>query len=207
MRARKLRLTFATRNPHKTRELAALFGNEVELTDLTGRPDLPAVEETGATFAENATLKACAVSRAVAGLVVADDSGLEVDVLGGAPGVFSARYAGESASDRENVAKLLFELDRLAASAEPITARFHCVLVLAKEGGLLATAAGSVEGRIIRHARGVGGFGYDPIFVTDGFEETFSELSAETKNRISHRAAAVARLRDSLLRLEPNADY
>ncbi len=192
MNSEKVRLTIATRNAHKTKEFAGLLGDAFEVNDLTMAADLPIVEETGTTFAENAILKAMAASRAFSGTILADDSGLEVDLLGGAPGIYSARYAGETASDSENVAKLLAELERAGALTKRPTARFRCVLAIVSGGQLLATFGGAIEGAIVSSPRGTNGFGYDPIFVPEGFAETFAELDSETKNRISHRAAAVA---------------
>src|SRR2546423_2855658 len=170
-------LLLATHNKDKVREFRELLGKEFALDDLSAHPEISDVLETGATCEENARLKARAVSRQAPGLVLADDSGLEVDSLGGAPGIFSARYAGDGATDEANRHKLLEELACLG-SAAPRTARFHCVLALAREGKVLATFDGAIEGEIIRQARGAGGFGYDPLFRPNGFRETFAELSA-----------------------------
>lgn len=186
-------LLLATRNAHKTREFAQLLGDEFEIADLSGA-GAPTIEETGHTFDENAILKAVAVSRDRDGLVAADDSGLEVDVLDGAPGIFSARYAGANATDQENIDKLLRELSR----HQQRCARFRCVIALARDGKLLGTFEGKVEGVIVDLARGSAGFGYDPVFRPDGFDKTFGELPAEIKNRISHRAKAIAALREAL---------
>ena len=125
---------------------------------------------------------------------MADDSGLEVDALGGAPGIYSARYAGENASDEQNIDKLLRELTRRNVRRSR-SARFRCVIALARDGKLLGTFEGVVEGVIVDLPRGERGFGYDPIFVPKGFDKTFGELSDEIKNRISHRAKAIAALR------------
>jgi XTP/dITP diphosphohydrolase len=191
-------LLLATRNSHKTREFGEILGPEIVIRDLSGESELPVVEETGATFAENAALKAMATSKQFPGvLVVGDDSGLEVDALGGAPGVYSARYAGEGASDRQNVAKLLTEL-REHASRRPFTARFRCVLALATEGELLASFEGMAEGTIVDAPRGSDGFGYDPVFQPLGSAQTFAELSRARKNEISHRARAIQLLRANL---------
>ena len=189
-------LTLATRNPHKTREIQQLLGTSFEVCDLSTLPDLPEIIEDGATFAENAEIKALAVSRAYSGLVVADDSGLEVDAMDGAPGVRSARYAGEKATDQQNIEKLLQELRDCAPSgSDPRAARFRCVMALARDGKFVRTVEGMVAGRVVEASRGTGGFGYDPIFQPDGYDKTFGELAAETKNRISHRARAVQNLR------------
>lgn len=184
----------ATRNSHKTREFAEILGAEFVVRDLAEELELPVVEETGATFAENATLKAVATSRQFPGVVVADDSGLEVDSLNGAPGVYSARYAGEGATDKQNVAKLLAELEKHPGS-RPYSARFRCVLAFAKEGDLLGTFEGIVEGTIVDAPRGSDGFGYDPVFQPLGSTQTFAELPSAEKNRISHRGRAIQLLR------------
>jgi len=185
-------LIIATRNHHKTREIAAILGTEWMVEDLTQRPELPEPVEDGATFEENAAIKALAASRALHGLVLADDSGLEVDLLNGAPGIRSARYAGEKASDKDNRDRLLAELTEIDRVAEhPMTARFRCAMVIAKAGEVLGTFSGAVEGRIVMVEAGTGGFGYDPLFIPDGFEQTFAELDSETKNRLSHRARAL----------------
>jgi XTP/dITP diphosphohydrolase len=188
-------LLIATRNRHKTREFAALLGAEWLVEDLTNRRDLPEPEETGETFEENAEIKALAASGVSDGLVLADDSGLEVDLLDGAPGVRSARYAGPKATDEENRERLLAELARAPHVAEePVTARFRCAIAVAESGKLLRTFSGAVEGRIALAEAGTDGFGYDCLFVPDGFEQTFAELDLETKNRISHRADAMAQV-------------
>jgi XTP/dITP diphosphohydrolase len=191
-------LLLASRNPHKTREFVEIFGEEFIVRDLSEELGLPAVEETGATFAENAILKAVEASKHFPDLVVADDSGLEVDALNGAPGVYSARYARVGASDQENVAKLLSELSG-QPDRRPFTARFHCLLALAKNGTVLGTFHGVVEGIIVDAPRGSDGFGYDPIFQPLGLTQTFAELPSAEKNRISHRARAIQLLRAELL--------
>ncbi len=160
--------------------------------------------EDGATFEENARLKAVSVSRQVPGLVLADDSGLEVDSLGGAPGVYSARYAGERATDAENRRKLLEAMAHLPPGAER-RARFRCVLVLAQHGRALGTFEGVAEGEMIATERGAAGFGYDPIFRPDGFDKTFAELSAAEKNALSHRGAAAEQVRRFLLTAGPSS--
>lgn len=193
-----VRLVLATRNAHKTREFAQILGNKFELSDLSSSRDVREIKETGRSFKENAILKALAASQDRQLFVVADDSGLEVDALGGAPGVYSARYAGEKASDRQNIDKLRREIAGKNVPASKRTARFRCVIALAREGKLLGTFEGVVEGVIVDLARGENGFGYDPIFLPDGFDKTFAELSADTKNRISHRAKAITALREAL---------
>ena len=194
-------LIIATRNGNKTREVAAMLGPEWVVEDLTGRTEIPEPEENGSSFEENAVIKAEAASRALAGLVLADDSGLEVDVLDGAPGIRSARYAGEKATDEENRGRLLDELARLShAAEEPVRARFHCAMAVAEGGRMLGTFAGSVEGRIILAEAGAGGFGYDPLFIPDGYSQTFAEMDAETKNALSHRARAMEQVMKWLAR-------
>jgi XTP/dITP diphosphohydrolase len=190
-------LLLATRNAHKTREFAEILGDDFVVRDLSGMPEAPLVEETGQTFAENAILKAVAISKRCPDLVVADDSGLEVDALGGAPGIYSARYAGCDAKDDQNIERLLAEL-RSRPQMQPFRARFRCVLALAREGQVLTMVEGAAEGTIVE-PRGVSGFGYDPVFQPVGSEQTFAELSAAEKNRISHRANAIRRLRAALL--------
>lgn len=188
-------LMLATRNAHKTREFAALLGREFTVHDLNENGGFAAVEETGRTFEENATLKAVAASRVIDDLVVADDSGLQVEALDGAPGIRSARYAGEQATDEENVGKLLRELN----GSTNRVARFCCVIAAARNGKVIARFVGEVEGTITTVPSGSEGFGYDPIFVPKEFSQTFAKLGDDVKNRISHRAMAVARLRYYLL--------
>lgn len=191
-------LLVATRNRHKTREFIEILGRDFAVRDLSSEPDAPVIQETGRTFAENAILKAVGISKRFPGLVVADDSGLEVDALEGAPGVYSARYAGSDATDAENIARLLSEL-RKFCTGQPFTAWFRCVLAVAREGELVKTFEGAIEGTIVDPPRGGCGFGYDPIFQPTGSTETFAELLPETKNEISHRARAICGLRAALL--------
>ena len=186
-----MQLIVATRNAHKTREIQRILGPTFTVSDLSAHPEIPEIRETGKSFGENAILKAIGASRHLPGLIIADDSGLEVDALGGAPGIFSARYAGENASDKQNIDKLLVELARTGAQETKRSARFRSVIALARQGELLGTFEGIVEGTIVERARGLHGFGYDPTFVPRGFEETFSELPPEVKDTISHRAKAL----------------
>jgi XTP/dITP diphosphohydrolase len=190
-------LLLATGNAHKTAEFAQILGPRFAVADLRSLPNGGQAEETGDTLEENAAIKAVAASRLTPALVVADDSGLEVDALGGAPGVYSARYAGDGASDAQNVAKLLGELRNVPVQAR--RARFRCVIVVAQHGSSIATFAGAVEGTITNSPSGEDGFGYDPIFVPNGFNQTFAELGEGVKNRISHRAKATGKLRAWLL--------
>ena len=182
----KPRLIVATRNAHKVDEIKAIL-SDFEVCDLSEVTSPPVVEETGTTFLENATLKAIAISKVTNALVLSDDSGLEVDALGGDPGVYSSRYGGEEGNDALSNAKLLKEM----AGQTNRAARFRCVIVLAREGKVLAHFSGAVEGRIADKAAGAGGFGYDPFFVPDGFEASFAELGEEIKNTLSHRARAL----------------
>lgn len=186
-------LLVATSNPHKTAEIQAMLGDGWHVLDLRAFPQLPPPEETGDTFAENAIIKAESVSRVAPDLLVlSDDSGLEVDALGGAPGVRSARFAGPNATDADNRTRLKRELAALPDGLNSRSAaRFHCCMAVAKEGAILHTFHGTVEGRLIPLERGEGGFGYDPLFVPDGHDQTFGELSAEVKNELSHRARAL----------------
>ncbi len=168
------------------------------MRDLSVYPEISETVESGESFEENAKLKAIAVSKKLPGLVIADDSGLEVDALSGAPGIYSARYAGAKATDKQNMDKLLKEFARIGVEANQRRARFRCALALAREGKIVGIFEGTVEGTIVDPARGSHGFGYDPIFVPNGFEETFGELPAELKNSISHRAQAIRALRAGL---------
>ncbi len=188
-----MHLLIATKNAHKTAEISAILSGW-KVSDLTAHPHIPAPDETGATFAENAAIKALAAAAHFTGLVLSDDSGLEVDALGGAPGVISARYAGPGATDADNRARLLRELDATGARGPARTARFRCVMVLVEKGAVLGTFDGAVEGIIINQEKGEGGFGYDSLFVPEGFCETFGQLSTATKNQLSHRARALTKV-------------
>jgi XTP/dITP diphosphohydrolase len=196
-----MELIVATRNAHKTREIEQILGSACAIRDLTAYPEISEISESGTSFEENAKLKAIAVSRELPGLVIADDSGLEVDALEGAPGVHSARYAGENASDTERITKLLTQLAKVDPKGHQRRARFRCVLALARDGQVLATFEGVVEGKITERPRGSHGFGYDPIFIPNEFEETFAEVPEEVKNRISHRAKAIRQLQAELPKL------
>lgn len=183
----------STRNAHKLDEIRQILGPAFQLIDLSCIPVLGEVEETGETFEENAALKALAASAHFEGWVLADDSGLEVDALDGAPGVRSARFSGAGATDASNRALLLEKLSSVPANQR--AARFRCVIALARGGEILAHFSGSVEGAIITGEKGEGGFGYDPLFVPEGYRETFAELTSETKNRLSHRGRALSALK------------
>jgi len=189
-------LLIATRNGHKTREISQMLGSGWQVSDLTALIHAPKIEETGATFEENAALKALTISRIFTGLVLADDSGLEVDALNGAPGVKSARFAGPNAQDADNRFALIAKLKEL--SGTEFLARFRCVMVLASQGALLGSFAGTIEGKVIPEERGHGGFGYDSMFIPHGYSETFGELQPEIKNSLSHRGRALAQVLEFL---------
>ena len=198
-----IEIVIATRNTHKTREIQQVLGPEFKLRDLGAHPEVAEIEEHGTSFEENAKLKALVVSRQLQGLVIADDSGLEVDALGGAPGIYSARYAGTNATDTDRINKLLGELARTDATKNGRRARFRCVVALARNGNLFETFEGTVEGKIADEVRGAAGFGYDPIFIPEGDHRTFGELPAEAKNAISHRAKAIRALAEKIRQLQP----
>jgi XTP/dITP diphosphohydrolase len=198
------RLVIATRNRHKTAEFSRTLGDRFAVEDLTQRPDLPEPVEDGATFEENARIKALAAARALAAdggadlFVLADDSGLEVDALDGAPGVRSARYSGEGSTDASNREKLLAELEMRGIKGKARTARFRCALALARNGAILAECDGAVEGLLGTVEKGDGGFGYDPLFIPEGRCETFAQIPPDEKNAMSHRGRAIEKLRDLL---------
>ena len=185
-------LLIATGNKGKLGELRELLGDiPFRLMDLGDFPSIHFVHETCETFVENASLKATGYARQAKLLTLADDSGLEVDALGGAPGVLSARYAGNGASDQKRTRKLLAELSNVPS--EQRSARFVCSVAIADEEGALShVSSGVCEGRIAFAPEGVAGFGYDPVFIPCGFDQTFAELQPEIKNKISHRARALS---------------
>lgn len=191
-------LLLATRNFGKLEELCQLLGDlPFDLYGLERFPSVEGIRETGESFLENASLKAVGYATQTRLLTLADDSGLEVDALGGGPGVFSARYAGEQASDVERVTRLLAELSIVASPTR--TARFVSAIAIASsEGQLLNVSVGTCDGHIGFAPRGSVGFGYDPIFIPIGYEQTFAELKPEIKNQISHRARALLGAREFL---------
>ncbi len=194
-----MRLVVASANPDKVAEIAAVLGGVG--VELEPRPDsVPDVVEDADTLEGNARLKAVAIMEATGTAAVADDTGLEVDALGGAPGVWSARYAGEDATYADNVAKLLAELHRVGAvEPEQRRARFRTVALVARPDGGEVAAEGVVEGVILDHARGTNGFGYDPVFVPDeGGGATFAEMESDAKHAISHRGRALRALATQL---------
>ncbi|EJW96130.1 xanthosine triphosphate pyrophosphatase [gut metagenome] len=185
----KKRLVFATNNAHKLEEVAAILGGEIELlslNDINCHADIP---ETADTLEGNALLKASFVYKNYGLNCFADDTGLEVEALNGAPGVYSARYAGDGHDSQANMAKLLSELE----GKENRKAQFRTAISLILEGKEYLFE-GIVKGKIIKEKRGESGFGYDPVFQPEGYEQTFAELGNEIKNRISHRARAVQQL-------------
>ena len=184
------RLIIATRNAHKTAEIRAMAGGRFEVLDVTSFPECPEIAETGSTFLENARLKALGISRLIEGRVLSDDSGLEVDALGGAPGVWSSSFGGEEGNHARNNARLLEEL----RGRSDRRARFRCTMVLAADGRELAHFSGTVEGRIIEDPRGTQGFGYDPLFIPEGHQATFAELGEDVKNTLSHRSRALTQV-------------
>lgn len=185
-----MKLLFASRNPGKVAEVARLLeGSGWLVADLSAIGSEAELLEDGMTFEDNARMKARQAAQLLEGWTLADDSGLEVDALGGEPGVFSARYAGPNASDADRVRFLLDKL--IAVPDSERTARFRCVLCLISPDGEELVFEGKVEGTIARWPSGSSGFGYDPVFVPDGESLTFAELGVEHKNRISHRALAV----------------
>lgn len=189
------KLFIATRNPHKLAEIRAIFNMpQLELVGTDDVPGLPEVEEDGETLSANATKKAAKMAAATGMWAMADDSGLEVDALGGAPGVRSARYAGNSASDTDNVARLLKELTDLPPAQR--SARFQCVMAWLRhpDDPAPVICQGTWEGHIALAARGSNGFGYDPVFVVPGEGRTAAELEAGVKNRLSHRGLALRQM-------------
>ena len=182
------RLIVATRNVHKTKEIRAMLGDQYEILNSHDFSETLEVEETGTTFLENARLKAEGVSHVVDGLVLSDDSGLEVDALDGAPGVWSSSFGGEEGNHGLNNKRLLREMEGVKDRA----ARFRCTMVLAENGREIAHFSGTVEGRILNSLQGEAGFGYDPLFVPEGYDQSFGELGEDVKNSLSHRARALA---------------
>ncbi|MGZ9792888.1 XTP/dITP diphosphatase [Bacillus atrophaeus] len=183
----------ATHNPGKVKEFKDILAPKgYDVKSLADIGFLEEIEETGHTFEENAVLKAEAVAKAVNKMVIADDSGLSVDNLGGSPGVYSARYAGEQKDDMANINKVLQELKGI--EKEQRTARFRCALAVSIPGEETKTVEGHVEGYIAEEPKGENGFGYDPIFIVKDKDKTMAELTSNEKNKISHRANALKKL-------------
>jgi XTP/dITP diphosphohydrolase len=194
-----MKLLLATHNQKKRKELSSIMKGMEDikvmiLDDLKVEP--PIIVEDGKTFRQNAVKKALTLSRFFDGLVLADDSGLEVDAIGGKPGVRSARFARAKATDQENNVKLLKLLSNVPEKDR--SARFVCTLALARDGHLLADFEGSVEGKIVFLPKGKNGFGYDPLFLPKGHKKTFAEMPPSEKNKISHRARALEQLKKSI---------
>lgn len=194
-------LLIATSNKGKLEEVRHLLSDlPLRILSLRDFPEINEIEETGSSFAENAALKATGYALQTAELTLADDSGLKVDALGGAPGVLSARYAGKGASDLERIEKLLAELEMVDKASRK--ARFVAAVAVAnRQGRVLNVSIGKCEGIITFSPRGQAGFGYDPIFMPEGYDETFAELGSEIKSQISHRAHALRQARDHLMGL------
>lgn len=193
-----MRIIAATQNIHKIREMEAitrLFGMEIVSQKAAGFEPVD-VPEDGDSFEENSAIKAKAICQRTGEAAIADDSGLAVDALDGAPGIYSARYAGENADDAKNNAKLLDALKEIPPVRR--TGKYVSVITLAYPDGRTLVARGECTGTLLCSPRGKDGFGYDPLFIPDGSDETFAEMSAEEKNRISHRAKALAGLRELL---------
>ena len=193
------RLAIASRNAHKLRELGRICADwpvEWVTVDNHDPSRFPEVEETGETYLDNAVLKATQVSRALGIAAIADDSGIEVDALGGAPGPRSARYAGERATDEQNLDALLRAVRGVPSGGR--TARYRCIAAIAWPDGRSSHADGTCEGAIVTKRRGARGFGYDPVFVPAGWDETMAELTDDQKDRISHRGRAFRALRSML---------
>lgn len=201
----RVKLLLGSSNEGKLREYAALAANDFSLELLPRFHELPRFSEDAPTFADNAAGKALHYSRFANEIVFADDSGLAVAALGGAPGVRSARYAGKNATDAERNAKLLAELR--GKQGEERRAKFVCVIAAAKAGKMLAVVSDCVEGMIAEEPRGVKGFGYDPLFYYAALGKTFAELSAAEKNQLSHRGKAFCKLRDALLSSHARASH
>jgi XTP/dITP diphosphohydrolase len=195
-----LRLVLASANPDKAAEIAAVLGATLEIELLPRPSEVPDVVEDGETLLDNARLKARALVAATGLPAVADDTGLEVAALGGAPGVYSARYAGEDVTYADNVAKLLSELDALPDGGGERAARFRTVALVAYPDDTEVWSEGVVDGTIARQATGTGGFGYDPVFVpVEGGGRTFADMTPDEKHAISHRGRAFRSLADALL--------
>jgi len=199
MPVQRTEIVLGTRNHGKISELRSLLkGISLRVLSAYDFPDLPFVVENGGTFRANAEKKAKAIVRGTGRLALADDSGLEVDHLDGRPGVLSSRFCGETAKDRENTRKLLGLMD--GVPWERRTARFVCVICTADPKGKTIFVEGTCKGRISFEMRGSHGFGYDPIFVPEGHTRTLAEMNPEEKNQISHRAVALKKIRDTLVR-------
>ena len=198
------KIVLATANTHKVIEFQRILGEllpDLELAASSDFSNVPVIEETGATFAENALLKAKVINEFTKLPAIADDSGLVVEALNGAPGIFSARYAGINATDQENVAKLISDIDNIDDSL--LEASFECAIALVdREQKLELVVQGQMPGRVIKQVRGANGFGYDPMFIPQGFSKTAAELSDQDKDKISHRGIALRKMSGILKQLQ-----
>jgi len=185
-----MELVIATKNRKKEKELAKLLnGLNVKILSLRDFPDMPEVEENGKNFRANAIKKAVATAKYTGKVCIADDSGLEVEILGNRPGIYSSRFAGEEKNDEKNMEKLLRELRGIPLSKR--NARFRCAVAVARPDDRVKVMEGRCEGIIALKKRGSSGFGYDPVFIVPGYNKTFADLGPEIKNGISHRARAL----------------
>ncbi|MBE0446761.1 MAG: XTP/dITP diphosphatase [Actinobacteria bacterium] len=199
-----LELVIASKNEGKIREIIDILDlHDVRIYTYKDFPSWPEVDEVGTTFYENALLKARALVETFGKAAVADDSGLEVDALNGAPGIYSARYAGEEGDPEKNNEKLLRELKDVEMRRR--TARFRCVAVLATPDGWSVSAEGTLEGRIAFEPHGERGFGYDPIFIPEGESRTVAEMPLDDKNKISHRSKAFGKLKERMAEFKEHA--
>lgn len=197
-------IVVGSRNKGKLREIKdVLRGMPVKLATLVDYPDAPEVDETGTSFRENAVIKATTLAKALKMCVLADDSGLEVDALNGEPGVRSARFAGTHGDDEANIRKLLQALARIPLKER--SARFRCAIALACPDGPRIVTEGTCDGLIALEPRGTNGFGYDPVFIYPPSGMTFGEMGSDAKNAVSHRARALAALKDELQRMLDSA--
>jgi XTP/dITP diphosphohydrolase len=193
----KRKVIIATKNKGKAKEFERMLEPKgYEVLTLLDFPDFKDIEETGETFEENAVLKAEEASAVLNELVIADDSGLIIDALGGRPGVYSARYAGEKKDDNANIDKVLSELDGVPFTDR--SARFYCVLAIAGPNRETSTYSGACEGKILEERRGTNGFGYDPIFLVENKDRAMAELTSEEKAAISHRGNALKQFEENL---------
>jgi XTP/dITP diphosphohydrolase len=193
-----MKIVFASRNEGKVKEIKAMLeGMGIDLVSLNNYPNVPEIIEDGKSFLENALKKARIVSEYTGEMVLADDSGLQVEALNGEPGIHSSRYAGQMATDEENNAKLIAKLKNIPQDKK--TASFHCVLILYKINGSYDSFEGKWQGQIINESRGSNGFGYDPIFWVPELKMTAAELPADIKNKVSHRGQAFAQFKRGLL--------
>jgi XTP/dITP diphosphohydrolase len=195
----------ATKNPGKAKEFEHLFASKnISVRTLLDYPEIGDIDETGETFEENAVIKAETISEQLNKMVIGDDSGLMVDALDGRPGIYSARYAGETKDDQANIDKVLDELSNV--TEENRSARFYCALAIAIPGKETITVSGTCEGEILNERRGINGFGYDPVFFVPKLGKSMAELPSEEKNRISHRANAIQELSGILESIIERAD-